>query len=309
MKSFLLVIAILGVSIGARAEGGMGKYWVVGSFNSLRDARIERVRLHKSLSEDVRVASFDVAGNRIYRLLVARSATPAAQKQHMAAAGITPWTVTPGPGGPDFVGKDKANAVRYELVAGSFASEANAQSLAHKLKGQGFAMVSTARDETSAGNTRYRVVLGPYEKRFAGVRQRLGKAGISGAWWLATAVEAPATMVASHSQMTKTKHVAPAPAPAAAPTPVAPAPAPAAPAVTPPAPDENLVTYCISKANALERKRFCTDAAFKRDHDRKLVANGARGKVYLDFCTREANASDREKYCTDKEMSQRTGGV
>lgn len=188
MKDFLLLVALLVASAGVHAEGSAGKYWVVGSFRNLGNARVERLRLQKSLGESVRIADVDRAGGTLYRLVVAEKNDATKQKQHFKAIGISPWPVAPGADGLDFINTDNDTAIEYTLVVGSFATETKADSFSNKMRDLGFAMVNTM-SEPARGEIRYFVTLGPYEKRFAAIKDRVDDSGIAGAWWRPVAVK------------------------------------------------------------------------------------------------------------------------
>lgn len=306
MKTFLMVAALLLTSTGVRAEGFAGQYWVVGSFKSLNDAKVERLRLQKPLNESVRIARADVSGSTMYRLVVAVGTEPSMQKRQLVAAGTSPWRLKVAPGQLNFVSTASASKIEYRLVVGSFSARASADRLAHKLTTKGFSMVSTA-GATAGNETRYRVMLGPYTSRSTALKHKADQSGIMGAWWLATAVPAPqatasmaATSTPQHTTMAAESQVQTVPRRAAGSSTMA-----ASQADHPPAPNENIIAYCTNKANAIERKRYCTDADIRRVMDRRLVADGAGGHVYVEFCTQEANAAERMKYCTDKEAMTR----
>lgn len=299
MKNLLVMAALLLASLGASAAGG--SYWVVGSFSSLETAQVERARIEQASSESVKVAKFDLPQGTMYRLLVAESGNASAQRSRLESAGVSPWSVALHGAELDFVGSDVRQKVAYDLVVGSFDDESHANALASRLSDQGFSMVETTR--VSGDTNRYRVLIGPYDSRDASIKRKAEGAGITDAWWLATTVKAGASDQESAMSMPSkpNKETMPQTSTSMSDTSMSQPAEPAMPSITPPAPGENLVSYCVSKANAEERARYCTDdkfaAALSAD---KVRAGTASASEFVNFCINQANAQERAQYCNDE---------
>lgn len=292
MKNFIMVLVLSIASAGAFADGVAARYWVVGSYNRLTDARIGRLELQRSLGEQVEIGRFDQADGTRYRLVIPATYDQTVQLSRMKAAGLSPWIMSADNSGFSFVNDSRDQKIEYRLVVGSFSTEYAADEFARSLKLRGFDGLTTLAMDTGT-MIRYRVMSGPFDYRVSSMRDKAERAGITDSWWIKVPGE-------SEPVMTTAEPVAPA-------KPAAPA-RPAAPVevtVTPPAPGEDIMKYCAEKANSREREIYCTNKKLLVSVHREMVMNGARGPVYINFCTEEATAAERRIYCNNAEFDKR----
>lgn len=303
MKKIIIVGILMALSSIARADDMGDKYWVVGSFSSIKAAQIEQERLSGSVNESIRIAKFELPGGTLFRLLIAQDMDAASQKQSLQAAGLEPWAVPVSGEQVDFVNVSDEK-LQFHLVLGSFSDAAHASALVDKLADSGLSGV-TVKESMAGGAMRYRVVAGPYDHEDAAARQRASDAGIGDAWWFASMMK-----VASADASAEPDDMPAEPAqeaqPAAAPTePESVAEAPAEQPLSPPQPGESYFDYCVKRANARERARYCDNGGFADAVKEKQVRDGGGGQAYVDFCAKQANAEQRERFCKDATFSER----
>ena len=316
MKKIIIVGIVMALSCVARASDSGDRYWVVGSFSTVKAAQIEQERLSGSLNDEVRIARFELPGGELFRLMVPQGMDAQDQKLSLQGAGLSPWSVSVSGSQVDFV--DVSNEkLQFHLVLGSFSDAGHAQALADKLAGTGLSGIAV-KESMAGGQTRYRVMAGPYDHEDADARSMASDAGISDAWWFASMAKVDQGMAASRADAGTAESAQPASQqdaePQAAPAePESMADAdteadteePAAQPLSPPQPGESYFDYCVKRANARERARYCGNGEFSSAVREKQVRDGAGGQAYVDFCAKEANAEQRERFCKDATFGQR----
>lgn len=184
--SLCLLLVPLSASNAAPAPG---KYWVVGSFESMRAASARALEIEAATGEDADVGVFDLPGGTRYRIVVARDLDAEGQRRRLADAGIEPWVISASdvtPMDPERPVQPRDLPMEYYLVVGTFLEESGALRFADS-----FDMAESETRvwaSTTDGRKLYRVMVGPYESRDANVQR---SSGVDGAWWLGLPLPAP----------------------------------------------------------------------------------------------------------------------
>jgi hypothetical protein len=280
------------------AEEMAVRYWVVGSFETLVSATRESARIENITGLPVRIARFDLATGRLYRLVIAQDSNPVAQKRTLEAEGIDTWSVPLSARQLDFDQPVDATdtSVAYHLIIGAYKDRERASDHVATLRDRGTSNAVVLE----AGSGLFRVGLGPFSGRDRDAKRRADSLGVSGAWWLET-VEAMApkkSIPPVEQEVAKRSMRRSVTKPEKPVEPKRSAVGRARP-INPPKPGESYIDYCAGRATARERAMFCENGRFS-----SRVTDGASGSTLIEFCA-SASASERAKYCDNQTFAGR----
>jgi hypothetical protein len=191
-------------ALAAEASDASDAYWVVGSFQVLAKADLERERIERLTTEHVELAPFYLDGRSPVsatdepaayldgeaniRLLIRQSMEPQKQRQVLESRGLAVWALTVNAAQiTQFKAADAARGeilgAEYWLVLGAFYGPDRARSQRDSLDNAGIDSVVIHRLE-KGGRYYYRVDHGPFDRVMAAEQQRLIDQGVTDAYWL-----------------------------------------------------------------------------------------------------------------------------
>ncbi|HIG40285.1 MAG TPA: SPOR domain-containing protein [Gammaproteobacteria bacterium] len=288
-------------------------YWSLGAFRVEENAARERDRLSAVTGMNVELSQ---SGN-IYRVVIEKGSDSAAQKETLEDLGLSPWLLSKN---PSLVTSNRATKTEamdlgdgYLLVLASFTDDVSAGVLLEKLRDDGIDPVAVIRANVN-GTSYYRVVQGPFDTK-AGVNTDYSRYGIDDAWWMVSrglqVASVPAYASAEKASSAKDEvpqmetvnesggvtvvsipDVMPKIMQAEETEPVY--------VMSPPAPGESYIDYCLKRANKMERTIYCSDAVFNRIATvQRRIEEGNSAK--LNYCALHATRSQRKQLCEDPE--------
>lgn len=281
MQLTILVMSAVLVVSTVNAES----YWSLGSYSLKSNADRERDRIAERTGLAVEV----VSSGDLYRVVVEKDADPELQKSTIEDIGISPWTLSGDDVEPVVESESMESeslATRYHLVLASFLDETSAEMLMERLVQDGIDGTSVVAAEVK-GVTFYRLVQGPFADR-SSVDADFSAYGIVDTWWAQTSEPAlemrdegePASAIA----VVEEADTSPEPEPVYT--------------ISPPGAGESYVSYCLRRANKMERAVYCKNGDFNR------IANAERrnkrGNTWLTYCALHATAKERKEKCQDK---------